>query len=152
MLAHLDQRPEPFEASVEDAALAKTAVEQLRNVASAKVRVSIVEQGSATVVVALPAPAVELLVRILGAMAEQKPFSLIPHDAYISTQDAADYLSVSRPYLCKLVDANKIRHTMAGRHRKIRFKDLLDYEKQSRKERQDALDAMAAEARELDLD
>lgn len=152
MLAHLDQRPEPFEATAEDVALAKTAVEKLRHVAAANVSVSIADQGSAKVIVALPAPAVELFVRILTAMSEQKAFSLIPHDALISTQDAADYLSVSRPYLCKLVDANKIKHTMVGRHRKIRFKDLLEYEHQSRKERQAALDGMAAEAQELELD
>jgi len=152
MLALLDQTTAPVVAGEEEAVIARKAVEKLKGVAQAKQDVRIVVEDDSKIVVPLPARAVELFLRVLEAMSERMPISVIPHEAELSTQQAADYLNVSRPYLCGLIDRNEIKHRMVGRHRRIRFADLKDYEERSKKERLEAIDDMAAEARRLDLD
>ena len=153
MLALLDQRAEPFVADEAEATIARKAAEMLKAVAEAKkdIRIAVVE-GKGQVLVPLPARAVELIFQLLEAMGEREPFSIIPHEAELSTQQAADYLNVSRPYLCGLLDKGEIHHRMVGRHRRVRFADLLDFEKRSRKARKAAIETMAEEARKLGLD
>lgn len=152
MLALLDQTTEPFVADEAEAVIAKAAAERLRGVAEAKQDIKIVVQDGPNLVVPLPARAVELIFRLLEAMSQRVPVSVIPHGAELTTQQAADYLNVSRPYLIGLLDRGEINHRMVGRHRRIRFSDLLDFEERSRTERKMALEKMAAEAKRLGLD
>ena len=152
MLALLDQTTEPFVADEAEAVIARLAAGRLKSVAEAKVDIRVVVEGTAKIVVPLPARAVELIYQVLMAMGDRTPISFIPHEAELSTQQAADYLNVSRPYLCGLLDKGEIRHRMVGRHRRVRFADLRDYEEKSRKDRQAALNEMAEEARKLGLD
>lgn len=152
MLALLDQTTSPLVAGEEEAVIARKAVEKLKVVAAAKQDVRIVVEDDTKVVVPLPARAVAVFLEILEAMSERTPISLIPYEAELSTQQAADYLNVSRPYLCQLIDRGEIKHRMVGRHRRIRFADLKDYAERSAKERREAIEEMAAEAQELDLD
>ena len=100
MLALLDQAREPFVASEEEALIAREATARLRPIAEAKqdVRLRVMEQPK-DVVVPLPARALQLIVEVLSAMAERKPVSFIPLDAELTTQQAADFLNVSRPFL-----------------------------------------------------
>lgn len=152
MLALLDQTTQPFVADEAEAIIARKAAQMLRAVAEANEDIQVVVTGKAKIVVPLPARAVTLIFRVLEAMGERTPISLIPHEAELSTQQAADYLNVSRPYLCGLLDKGEIRHRMVGRHRRVRFADLLDYEQKSRKDRQAAIDEMADEVRKLGLE
>lgn len=109
-------------------------------------------ENDTRIVVPLPARAVALIVQLLESMSERIPVSLIPHEAELTTQQAADYLNVSRPFLTGLIDKNLIAHRMVGSHRRIRFGDLLAYEQRSMKEREAALIKLASEARRLGLD
>ena len=152
MLALLDQTTEPIQADEEEARIARVAAERLRGVALAKQDIQIVVKDSPNIVVPLPAKAVEIILRVLVSMADQKPVSVIPHEAELTTQQAADYLNVSRPFLIGLLDQGKIPHRLVGRHRRVRFADLHAFDMQSRNERSAALEAIAAEARRLDLD
>lgn len=152
MLALLDQTTEPIVAREEESVIARKALEKLSLVAATKQDVRIVVEDDTKIVVPLPARAVEVFLRILEAMSERTPISVIPHEAELSTQQAADYLNVSRPYLCQLIDRNEIKHRMVGRHRRIKFADLRDYDERSRKEREAALVELASEAKRLDLD
>src|SRR5215475_10082141 len=104
MLALRDQVEEPFVATDEEAVIAKEAAEKLGPVAlsGADVRLRVNEKG-ADIVVPLPARAVKMIVEFLVAMAEKKPVSFIPHTAELTTQQAADFLNVSRPYLVGLI-------------------------------------------------
>ncbi len=152
MLALLDQTPEPFVANADEAAVAKAAAEKLRAVAEAKQDIEIILQDGAKIVVPMPAKAVAFMFRILQAMGDQVPVTLIPHDSLLTTQQAADFLNVSRPYLIKLLEEGKIPHRKVGRHRRVRYADLAAYEKQAAVERRAALDEMAKLTREMDLD
>lgn len=151
MLALMDQI-EPFVADDAEATIAAKAFAKLRPIAAAGEDVRVVVQDKPTIVVPLPARAVELIVNLLEAMAQRTPFSVIPHDAEFTTQQAADYLNVSRPFLIGLLDAGRINHRMVGTHRRIRFADLLEFEKVSRAEREAAIAEMIAESQRLGLD
>lgn len=151
MLALLDQTY-PFVANEAEATIARAAHERLKAVAEAGEDVRLIVESDTKIVVPLPARAVMLVVQLLETMAQRIPVSIIPHEAELTTQQAADYLNVSRPYLIGLIDSGKIHHRTVGRHRRVRFGDLLDYEQRSLKEREAALEEMAREAERLGLE
>ena len=152
MPALLDQVEEPFVATDEEAVIAKEAAEKLTPVAltGRDVRLRVSERG-ADIVVPLPARAVKMILDFLIAMAERKPVSFIPHTAELTTQQAADFLNVSRPYLVGLIDKGEITHRMVGKHRRVRVSDLIAYKAKSDRLRREAIAAMVAEAQELKL-
>jgi excisionase family DNA binding protein len=96
--------------------------------------------------VELPGPAAELLLRVLREMASGHAVTLIPIHAELSTQQAADVLGVSRPFLIGLLEKKAIPFRMVGTHRRVLFKDLLAYRRASEADRTSALDELADEA------
>jgi excisionase family DNA binding protein len=151
MLALLDQT-DPVTADETEAVIANAAAQKLKAVAKARQDITIVVQSEPKIIVPLPARAVELMFQVLHAMGERKPVSVIPYEAELTTQQAADYLNVSRPYLIKLIDAGEIDHRVVGRHRRVRFDALLKYQKKSMQDRQAAINEMAEEEARLGLD
>ena len=99
----------------------------------------------------LPSSALRLLKEILSEMAEGKTLTLLPNQAELTTQEAADYLQVSRPFLVKLLDAGEIAHHLVGSHRRIRIDDLVEYQVRMKRRRGEALDELTAEAQRLNL-
>jgi excisionase family DNA binding protein len=152
MLALLDQGDGPFVADEAEATIARVAAERLKAVAKAKQDIKIVVQDDAKIVVPLPARAVEMIVYMLNTMAERTPISIIPHEAELTTQQAADFLNVSRPFLTKLLDAGEINHRLVGRHRRVRFADLYEYARKSEEKQLRALADLHAEERRLKLE
>ena len=66
-----------------------------------------------------------------------------PYDRYLSSQEAAELLNVSRPYLYTLLEQNQIPYIMVGTHRRIRFEDLMDYKRRRDSQRHQALNDLA---------
>lgn len=83
----------------------------------------------------IPLSALFLLGDILKAMGQGKLISLVPVATEMTTQAAAEFLGCSRPHLVKLLEEGKIEFTKVGKHRRIRFEDLVRY-KQQLKEQQ----------------
>ena len=81
--------------------------------------------GDDTLVV--PRAATVMFAQILASLASGQGAQIIPDAAELTTQQAADSLNVSRPYLIGLLEADKIPYRMVGTHRRIRFKDLREY-------------------------
>ncbi|GAA1378820.1 hypothetical protein GCM10009638_21140 [Luteococcus sanguinis] len=98
-------------------------------------------------VIDLPEELFDVLRFAAENLAAGRAVSIAPVSKMMTTQEAADYLGMSRPSLIKIVDAGSIPHTTVGRHRKIRLGDLIDYQRRAAEERQRALDEMAQVAR-----
>ena len=91
----------------------------------------------------LPAPIYQHLVRILQMMRERRAIVLLPEDETFTTQAAADFLGMSRQFLVNLLEQNQIPFHRVGAHRRVYFKDLLDYQKQRDADRHARLNALA---------
>ena len=152
MLALLDQGQGPFVANEAEATIAKAAADKLRTVAKAGQDIKIHVQGASNVIVPLPARAVELIFKILETMGEGVPISVIPHQAELTTQQAADYLNVSRPFLVQQIEANKLPYRKVGSHRRVKFSDLVEFENKSKVKQSDAMKRINEQAKKLGLD
>ncbi len=84
-------------------------------------------------------------------MAHGNAVLVVPIHAELTTQEAASLLNVSRPYLIKLLEEGKIQFQLKGKHRRILFKDLMEYKQRSTKESYETLCKLAAESEELGL-
>lgn len=154
MLALMGQTREPFVADEAEAVIARKAADKLKTVAEANegVKITVDGKGDKKIIVPLPARAVALIYEVLEAMANRTPMSLIPHDAELTTQQAADYLNVSRPHLIRQLEANKLQYRKVGSHRRVRFADLIEYERACRREQKQALVDLNEEAERLGLE
>jgi len=99
----------------------------------------------------IPGRAIEQLQKILKSMADGKTVSLIDNEEELTTQEAADILNISRPYLVKLLEVGEIPFTKVGKHRRVRFKDLNAYKKERQSKRHRNLKELAKQAQELDM-
>ncbi len=101
--------------------------------------------------IAIPFTALKLLSAIINNMAQGKSIALMPTDAQITTQQAAEILNVSRPYVIKLLEKGEIPYIKVGSHRRILLQDILEYESKVRSDRRKKLDYLAKEAQQLNL-
>ena len=101
--------------------------------------------------VSIPAAAFRLLNVILSEMAKGNSLTLIPVHAELTTQQAAEILNVSRPFLVRILEEGKIPCRKVGTHRRIRFEDLIQYKRQLAADRLKALDELSAQAQEHDM-
>jgi excisionase family DNA binding protein len=154
MSAMLFEMFEPVTPTEDDSRLAQESSRRLAAHLGARrdVRVQILEKGRpAGEALTIPLAALRLLTRILAEMAEGNAVTLIPVHAELTTQQAADVLNVSRPFLVRLLEEGQIPYRKVGTHRRVLFKDLIDYKKKIDAQRRKALDELAAQAQELDM-
>ena len=101
--------------------------------------------------VELPPSVAALLLEILEDMAAGSAVAVLRRDAELTTQQAADYLNVSRPFLVGLLEAGDVPFRKVGTHRRVRFEDLRRYKHTMDAARRGALDELAADAQKLDM-
>ncbi len=99
----------------------------------------------------LPASAAKLLMTILEDMASGHAVTVVPRNAEYTTQQAADFLDVSRPFLVQLLEKRKLPFRLVGSHRRISFEDVLRYKENTDSERRKMLDQLTAEAQDLKM-
>jgi excisionase family DNA binding protein len=84
-------------------------------------------------------------------MSRGNAVTLIPVHAELTTQEAADYLNVSRPYLIQLLESGKIKYHKTGTHRRVKFVELEEYRRKTEAARQKAMEELALQAQELGM-
>lgn len=109
-----------------------------------------VKKGARSADVDLPPAVARLVLDLLEAIGKGCAVTLVPSGADLSTQQAADMLDVSRPFLVKLLETREIPHHKIGTHRRIRAEDLLAYKHRRDKTRTAARTRLARLGQESD--
>lgn len=99
----------------------------------------------------LPRSAVELLARVLAHMAAGQGVSIVPSHAELTTQQAADLMNVSRPFLIGLLEAGEIEYRTVGKHRRIKAHSLMRYIAADDRKRREAADELTRLNQEMGL-
>lgn len=99
----------------------------------------------------LPPQVLRFFADILGAMAERRPISFIHQEHELSTQQAAAFLNVSRPFVIKELEAGRLPFRKVGRHRRIEYKKLMEYRDAMHHKMDDALQELADQAQEMNM-
>ena len=99
----------------------------------------------------LPASAVRLLIDVLKQMAQGNAVTLLPIHAELTTQQAADLLGVSRPYLVGLLETQQIPFRKVGTHRRVLASDIFAYQRDVESKRRKTLGELTALDQELGL-
>ena len=84
----------------------------------------------------VPLEALKLLAKILEATSKGKLVSIVPVATEMTTQAAADLIGCSRPHLVKLLEEGQIPYTKIGRHRRVKFEDVMAYKKRMKAEQE----------------
>lgn len=136
--------------SESDVRLARDSYRRLRQMAGASTdpteghrSIRFVGPDGSDTTIDIPASAAELLVRALSEMAEGNAVTLIPIRTELTTQQAADILGVSRPFVVKEIEERRLPARKVGTRRRVMFSDLMTYKQRSDATRQQALDALA---------
>jgi excisionase family DNA binding protein len=138
--------------TAKESALARTSSERLQEAVNGSIQsVQIIINGQPLNGVKLPESAIRLLVAGLTELGKGNALRLIPQNAELSTQDAAELLNLSRPYVVRLIDDGKIPSHKVGTHRRVRLDDVLAYKAKSDADRLDALKNLVEEAQELGM-
>jgi excisionase family DNA binding protein len=149
--------PDNFETVAPSAADAVLARESSRLLATHKlgrrtsVRIQLLDDGAEAEAVSVPTSALRLFLHLLTEMAQGNAVTLIPTHAELTTQQAADLLNVSRPYVVKLLEEQKLPCRTVGKYRRVRFDDLMAYKRKDDEARAAVLDQLTAEAQELGM-
>jgi excisionase family DNA binding protein len=98
----------------------------------------------------VPLPVVVMLAQVLGLLEKGQGIQVVPERAELTTQQAADMLNVSRPYLIKLLEAGDIHYRMVGTHRRVAFGDVLEYKRRDDQRRSEVLDELTSLGQEIE--
>jgi excisionase family DNA binding protein len=147
---------EQFDSLAPTDAEARLAGESSRKLAAHKfgrrtsVRIQLLDGGDGEAV-SVPTSALKMFQKVLLEMSRGNAVALIPTRAELTTQQAADLMNVSRPFVVKLLDEGKLPCRLVGKFRRVRFDDLMEYRRRDDEARARLADQLAADAQELGM-
>jgi excisionase family DNA binding protein len=101
--------------------------------------------------IALPKTAMRVLIEALTYISEGREVVVKPLNDELTTQKAAEFLQVSRPFLIKMLENGEIPFRKVGKHRRVLLSDLDDYKQRIDETRLKVLNELAAQAQELEM-
>ena len=137
-----------------EARMARESVQQLGRILEARdaeFHFRFQPDGDPEETMTLPLTAVRLLKDMLEKMAQGHGVTVLSLPDELTSQQAADLLNVTRPYLIGLLEGGKIPSRLEGNHRRVRLDDLLAYKQRDDAERLNALGELVAQAQERDM-
>ncbi len=153
MPALFEQIPSPVSPTPSESAMAGDSSRQLASLLSGRdgeaVRIAIEEKPGE--VISIPLSALRLLADILTEMSKGNAVTFIPIHAELTTQQAADFLNVSRPFVVKLIEEKKLPCRKVGTHRRVLFEDLLDFKRKNNADRAKTLEELAKQGQDLNM-
>lgn len=114
-------------------------------------RIQIFDERDEAHQIELPTTALRLLLDILAELAAGNAVQVVPVHAELTTQEAADLLNVSRPYLVKLLEDGELPFHKTGKHRRVRFADLMAYKAARQDESERLMGELARQAQALGM-
>lgn len=112
---------------------------------------TVTAEGGATGQIRIPASALRFLFAALSEIACGKGVSLVPHDQDVTTQQAADILNVSRPYLVGLLEKGEMPFRKVGNQRRVPLQEVLAYKARTDIGRRAALNELARLGQDMGL-
>jgi len=140
--------------SAEDVALARESGRLLSTVLQTRAhtqQIDFHDEKGGVRTLSVPTSALRLLLDVLTEIGQGNAVSIVPIHAELTTQETADVLNVSRPFLVQLLEKGEIPFHKIGTHRRVRYQDVIDYKKRLDQQRRKALDGLAAQAQELGM-
>jgi excisionase family DNA binding protein len=141
-------RGDPTIPTEKEALLAREALKALE---AKGVRLQVSAAGREVTALDLPPAAVRLLLQMLKEMGAGNAVTLVPIEAEVTTQQAAELLNVSRPYVVGLIEKGELPVRMVGNQRRLPLKEVLGYKAAQHAKRLDALGELSALDQELGL-
>ncbi len=142
----------PSESEIELSISSSRILSSVQNSDSSTQTIKVKSENGEERSLSIPTVAYEMLIDILSQMAQGNAVTLIPVHAELSTQQAANILNVSRPYLIKLLESGEIPYYKVGKHRRILAQELYNYKSGIDTKRSQTLDELTALTQELGLD
>lgn len=142
---------EQVSAQARDALTSVTAFLQAHSTPSTHVQLVSDDSSSQPTSVVVPSVAFRFFIDVLHELAEGNAVMVAPIHAMLTSQQAADLLNVSRPYLIKLLDNQEIPHQRVDNQRRIRLFDVIEYKKKGDATRRRIARDLTREAQEMRL-
>lgn len=139
----------PTDQEVEEAKLSSRTLSKYAD--ADRVQLSIKGSNNECDDLVLPGHALQLLLDVLSEMSRGNAISIMPIHAELSTQEAANILNVSRPFLVGLLESEQIPFHKVGTHRRVFAKDVIEYKQRIDTDRNMTLDKLAEESQKLGM-
>lgn len=117
----------------------------------AEYRFQLLQDDEPGQIFSVPASAMQMFIQMLAEMGQGNAVTLTPVHTEITTQQAADLLNVSRPYVVKLLEEGEIPYRKVGTRRRIHLQDVLNYKRAIDEKRLETLNELTAYDQELGL-
>ncbi len=146
--------PQQMLPTQEEMALARESGRMLSSLIKSRAKtqqIDLRDSQGAVRTLSVPSAAMRLLLNALTEIGQGNAVAITPIHAELTTQEAADALNVSRPYLVQLLEKGEIAFHKIGTHRRVRHQDVIDYKNRVDIERRKTLNELAAQAQELDM-
>jgi excisionase family DNA binding protein len=150
-MSSASQRPPQFPTE-DEMAQAKEAGRQLaRMLPEGQRPLRLVTENNQHEMISIPPGAVRLFLDVLTQLGQGRGVTILPKKAELTTQEVADFLNVSRPYVVKLIDSGALPARTVGTRRRVAFHDLIKFDEADRKRRRAALNEIAQIDQELGI-
>lgn len=100
----------------------------------------------------LPPHMLRFFADLLGMMSRHELITLVPRDHELSTQEVANFLNVSRPFVVKLIDEGHLKCKKVGRHRRVEMADAIQLRNSMQQETEEARRDLAKTSVEFGLE